>query len=89
LFKIAETATFRRTLAELDKPERVRLSEKLRSFVYPKLRMNPVSGPNVKRLTNDHPPTWRYRIGAYRVFYEIHGTVVFITAIHRRKDAYR
>ena len=89
MFEIAETASFRKTLDELDKPERVRLLSKLRGFAYPLLRLNPISGPNVKRLANYSPPTWRYRVGAYRIFYEIHGTVVFITAVHRRRDAYR
>jgi len=37
------------------------------------------------------PPTWRIRIGSWRVFYEIDDEkqIVFLTAADHRKDAYR
>jgi mRNA interferase RelE/StbE len=89
LFQVAETDEFRKRLSSLPEPERQRIQRKLIDSVYPLLRANPFSGPNIKRLTNYHPPTWRYRIGPYRVFYEIKPTVVFLTTIERRRDAYR
>jgi mRNA interferase RelE/StbE len=89
LFEIAETAEFQRCLAALPADEQRRVSRKLADYAYPMLRMNPFSGPNVKRLTNYSPATSRYRIGPYRIFYEIHGDVVFLTAIQRRRDAYK
>jgi mRNA interferase RelE/StbE len=57
--------------------------------MYPILRANPISGPNIKCLSNVSPTTWRYRIGRHRVFYEVHGAVVFILTIKPRRDAYR
>jgi mRNA interferase RelE/StbE len=37
------------------------------------------------------PPTWRLRIGTWRIFYEIDDEkqIVFLTAADHRKDAYR
>lgn len=89
LFAIAETDEFRKRLSSLAKPEQRRIRKKLSESVYPLLRVNPFSGPNIKRLTNYDPPTWRYRIGPYRVFYEISTSTVFLTTIHRRRAAYR
>jgi len=34
-------------------------------------RNNPHFGPSIKRLKHWHPPTWRYRVGDWRFFYEI------------------
>jgi mRNA interferase RelE/StbE len=65
--------------------------EKLREHVYPQLREEPHFGPNIKRLRNWEPPTWRYRIGAWRFFYEIgeRSRVIFMTASDHRSRAYR
>jgi len=89
LFDIAETAEFRARLPELPANEQRRIRKKLTGYVYPLLRANPISGPNIKCLTSFSPTTWRYRIGAYRVFYEVRGVVVFVLTIKPRKDAYR
>ncbi len=58
---------------------------------YPALRNNPRRGPNIKRLKNWEPPTWRYRVGDWRFFYEIDDRrrLVFMTAADHRKQAYR
>jgi mRNA interferase RelE/StbE len=60
-------------------------------YTYPQLRNDPHYGPNIKRLKNWEPPTWRYRVGAWRFFYEINERekiVYMITADHR-SEAYR
>ena len=64
---------------------------KLRRVVYPQLRSHPHYGPNIRRLKGFDPPTWRYRIGAWRFFYEIDEAseiVSLLTASHR-SSAYR
>jgi mRNA-degrading endonuclease RelE of RelBE toxin-antitoxin system len=40
-------------------------------------------------LRDSEPPTWRIRIGSWRVFYEIDDDkqIVFLTAADHRKDA--
>ena len=60
--------------------------EKLRRVVYPQLRQHPHMGPHIRRLKGFEPPTWRYRIGAWRFFYEVdeqQQTVLLLTAAHR------
>ena len=70
---------------------RARLESKLREYVYPALRNNPHWGQNIKRLKNWDPPTWRYRAGDWRFFYEIDDRqrLVFITIADHRRQAYR
>ncbi len=68
-----------------------RIRAKLQEFTYPILRGNPHFGPNIKRLKNWNPPTWRYRIGDWRFFYEINENelIVFMITAEHRKEAYR
>ena len=64
--------------------------DKLRRTVYPQLRRHPHFGPHVRKLKGATPDTWRYRIGAWRFFYEIDGDerVVFMIAASHRGSAY-
>ncbi len=68
-----------------------RLLAKLHEYIYPILSRAPFSGPNIKRLKNWEPPTWRYRVGDWRFFYEIDPArhIVFMTAADHRREAYR
>ena len=91
LYRIFETRQFLRDLSRLGPVAEKRLAAKLRQHVYPILRENPHFGPNTKRLKNWDPPTWRYRVGDWRFFYEIDEAdrVVFMTAADHRREAYR
>ncbi len=66
------------------------VENKLNAYIYPQLSKEANCGLNIKKLKNSSPPTWRYRIGNYRIFYEIDETesIVFILSIDQRKDAY-
>jgi mRNA interferase RelE/StbE len=88
-FRIFETDEFQKALARLAPPPFLRA--KLGSYVYPQLRQNPYFGPNIRRLRDYSPTTWRYRIGSYRVFYSLDEaeSIVFLLTIDDRKDAYR
>ena len=88
-FRLFETDEFQKALARLRPP--LSLREKLGGYVYPQLRKNPRFGPNIRKLCAYTPPTWRYRIGSYRVFYAIDAEerIVFLLTIDNRKDAYR
>ena len=90
-FSVFETRRFLADLAGLGSVAQKRLESKLRDYVYPILRQNPHSGSNIKRLKNWDPPTWRYRVGNWRFFYEIdeRQRIVFMTAADHRQDAYR
>jgi mRNA interferase RelE/StbE len=87
-YTIVETEGFRRLSA---KKEWSRLCSRVRSYVYPQLRVNPFYGPNIKKLKGAYSDYYRYRIGDYRLFYFVDGKqlcVVVVTLRHRR-EAYR
>jgi mRNA interferase RelE/StbE len=67
-----------------------KLSKKLQEFVYPQLSSHPHFGTNIKKLKGYEPDTWRYRIGAWRFFYEINEKekIVFMIAAYHRSSAY-
>jgi mRNA interferase RelE/StbE len=90
-FRIFETRQFSKDLASFGPAVSARLEAKLREYIYPTLRQNPYFGPNIKRLKNWQPPTWRYRVGEWRFFYEADEKqkTVFLIAADHRKQAYR
>jgi mRNA interferase RelE/StbE len=90
-FSVFETRSFLADLAALGVVSQRRLEAKLRDYVYPLLRQTPHSGPNIKRLKNWDPPTWRYRVGDWHFFYEIDEKqrIIFMIAADHRKEAYR
>ena len=89
-YRIFETEQFQGDLDAITHGGRTRVAEKLRQVVYAQLRKHPHFGPNIKKLKGYDPSTWRYRIGAWRFFYEIDDTqkVVFMTAASHRGSAY-
>ncbi len=90
-YQVFETETFQEDLAQIGRSGLSKIVEKLREHVYPQLRTEPHHGPNIKRLKNWSPPTWRYRIGAWRFFFEIDETdkIVYMTAADHRSRSYR
>ncbi|MBI4238092.1 MAG: type II toxin-antitoxin system RelE/ParE family toxin [Deltaproteobacteria bacterium] len=91
-YQIAETEPFERSLKKTTSPFEARLiRDRLRSQIYPQLRAELHFGPQIKKLRDYDPPTYRYRIGHFRLFYlidEVAKTVV-IAAVRHRKEAYR
>lgn len=89
-YRIFETRGFLKDLSEIKVPGSKSILKKLYSYVYPVLRNQPYFGPNIKKLKNWQPETWRYRIGDWRFFYEIdeEEKIVFLTVAHHRKEAY-
>ena len=90
-YGVFETKTFQEDIAQIGRSGLSRIEEKLREYVYPQLRTEPHHGPNIKRLKNWNPATWRYRIGAWRFFFEIDETdkIVYMTAADHRSRSYR
>ena len=88
-FRIFETEEFRKVLSRFGLPRF--LPKKLDTYVYLQLRQVPHYGPNIRKLQGYEPPTWRCRIGPYRLFYTVgdEKMIVFILTIDDRKDAYR
>ncbi len=90
-YRIFETAGFQRDVAGLGPEAAKRIQNTLARRVYPVLRAAPREVPSAARLKDWDPPTWRIRIGSWRLFFEIDDEkrVVFLTAADHRKDAYR
>ena len=90
-YRLFETRTFQDDLDRLGAAAARRIRLTLESRVYPLLRTSPRQVPSAARLRDWNPPTWRIRIGSWRIFYEIddEGQIVFLTAADHRKDAYR
>jgi mRNA interferase RelE/StbE len=88
--RIFETRQFRKDLEEISRGGRRDIERRLRETVYEELRRHPHFGPNIRKLKGYDPETWRYRIGAWRFFYEIDESekVVFLTAASHRGAAY-
>ncbi len=70
-YKIFETEQFQEDLEQDFSGQQERIKTKLKTYVYPQLRTQPFLGPNIKKLVNYNPQTWRYRIGGYRFFYVV------------------
>ena len=86
-FEIAETETFQRSIS---KKEFVKIYNKIKTYVYPQLRINPFFGKNIKKLKGEFKDVYRYRIGEYRLFYQVaeKQILIFIMDIVKRKDVY-
>jgi len=90
-YRIFETEQFQADLeANLD-ARKDKLIAKLRTFLYPQLRLQPHFGKNIRKLRDFDPETWRYRIGDYLFFYAIDDDqrIVSMIAADLRPKAYR
>jgi len=89
-YRIFETEQFQKDLIRITRSGQHKISKKLADYVYPQLRSHPHFGPNIKKLRGFQPETWRYRIGAWRFFFEIddHEKIVYMIAAAHRSSAY-
>ena len=89
-YRIFETDQYQKDLRRLRIKEGSSKYRKIHEFVYRQLRQNPYYGKNIKKLKDWQPETWRYRIGSYRLFYEVDGKerIIAIIAIEPRDKAY-
>ena len=89
-FRVFETNQFLSDLQVDFKGQNKRIKEKLRAFVYPRLKEQPCFGPNIRKLKNYRPEMWRYRIGSFRFFYEIDEKLKMVKMISadNRQDIY-
>ena len=89
-YRIFETDQFQKDLKQIALSGQQKVTQKLIEFVYPQLREYPHFGPNIKKLKGFDPETWRYRIGAWRFFYEIDDKekIVYMLAASHRSSAY-
>ena len=90
IYRIFETRQFQKDLGKISKSGHSKIAQKLADFVYPQLRQHPHFGPSIKKLKDYTPETWRYRIGAWRFFYEIDEKekIIYMLAASHRSRAY-
>jgi len=72
----------RRDLHALDPPIRRRIVSKLRELAHDPLGRS-------RRLTNVDLGSYRYRIGPYRVVFDLEGNDVIVLRIGHRREIYR
>jgi len=89
-YRIFETNNFIKILNKINGRNKLIITKRLHQKVYLQLKEQPYFGNNIKKLKNYNPDTWRYRIGNFRLFYEINEDekVVYITTISTRQNAY-
>jgi mRNA interferase RelE/StbE len=89
-YRIFETEEFQKDVKKIARSGQADVLAKLRSVVYPQLKRFPHFGPNIRKLKGYTPETWRFRIGAWRFFYEINDKehIVFMIAATHRGLAY-
>lgn len=89
-YKVFIAQEYDQKLKKFSKKDQELITKKMKEYVIPQLQSEPYFGVNIKKLKNYDPPTWRYRIGNYRIFYEINSETkeVDILTIYQRKDAY-
>ena len=87
-FKIAETENFYQKISSRTFKK---YYEKIKTYVYPQIKINPFFGLNIKKLKGEFEGIYRYRIGKIRLFYEIdiEQHMIYILNIDYRKDAYQ
>ena len=85
-YRTFETDQFARDLKGIARAGHQEIVRKLHATVYPQLDEHPHFGPHIRTLKNYTSETWRYRIGAWRFFFEIDDperVVSMIAASHR------
>ena len=89
-YKIFETDQFIKDLKKIDNPNQRKIYGKIIKSIYPQIKMSPYVGRNIKELKDYKPETWRYRIGDFRLFYEINDKdkLINIITIEHRSKAY-
>ena len=69
-------------LKKIDKKARITIIDKIQLLKdYP-------NTPNIKKLTNYYPP-YRFRVGNYRVLFDIKDDIIYIISVKHRKEAYK
>ncbi len=80
ILKIQESA--KKDLKKIDKKIALKILKQIQKLEnYPNI-------PNIKRLKEHYPP-FRYRIGNYRVLFDIDDDVLIVVHVKHRKDAYQ
>jgi len=83
-YKLVPSKTFLKDLRKIPPGYKSRVNKALL-----KLKKDPFSARDLKKLANIEIGRWRLRIGDYRLRYDIIGLEIKLHIIRHRKDAYR
>jgi mRNA interferase RelE/StbE len=91
LFKLFETDQFLKDLKKINEIDKIKIYKRVLDKIYPQIENNPYFGKNIKKLKAYKPDTWRYRIGNFRLFYEIYDKekIINIVAIEIRGSSFK
>ena len=81
---IVFTKSAERELGKLNKNTRIKILQKLRFYSQ---QTNPLDFADT--ITNKNIGQFRFRIGDYRVIFDIERNTIFILSVGHRKDIYR
>ncbi len=90
-YRIFETSEYLDCLSRISTSDRHFVESKTKNYIFTQLRGEPHFGTNIKKLKGYYPEVWRYRLGHFRLFYDIdeNEKVVNILTVEHRKEAYR
>ena len=90
-YRIFLTEGFIEDIKKVSRSGFSKIDKKLRNYVYSQLSQQPHFGKNIKKLKSWKPETWRYRVGSWRLFYQINEKekIVFMIVAEHRSESYR
>jgi mRNA interferase RelE/StbE len=83
-YRLVASKTFLKDLEKIPAEIRPRVMEALL-----KIKKEPYSSKDIKKLTSVKLGQWRLRIGDYRLRYDVAGQEIKLRIIRHRKDIYR
>ena len=80
-YTLAVSASFRKDLRKLERGNQVRVRQALGE-----IRTDPYQGRKIRNATVGK---YRWRVGDYRIRYDIEGRAIQVLRVRKREDAYR
>ena len=81
MYKVVVTARAMRDLERMDKETRQRVIDKLGLYAHDPMR-------HARKLTSPKIGTWRFRIGEYRVIFDLEGDTIVVLRLGHRREVY-
>jgi len=82
MYRIVFTNRALRDLEKIDKETQIRIAKKLKEYVENPLKY-------ARKLISQHIGTYRFKIGDYRIIFDIDGENIVVLRIGHRKSIYK
>jgi mRNA interferase RelE/StbE len=83
-YRIVFAGSSKKDLDKLDRVTRQRIAKKLQFYLS---QENPLD--YARQLIDSRIGEYRFRIGHYRIVFDVHGNAIHVVSVKHRKDAYR